>query len=259
VAALQAREAGKQMGASSPQPLQLPPSTPPGPTTTAQAPVPAPFGLAPLRLQHPPPAPVSVTTPAPPSPRPRSSMATAGVVIITCCRADYLQRTLTSVFANMDGHTPTVYVSQDKQQSDVTKVIEQWKASHGIVHLNHPPPDLSDVPPNEGRTYHLIARHVGWAIGQLFDVYHHTKTIILEDDMEVAPDFFSYMDATSTLLTEDPTLYCVSAWNDNGQRGRVYDSEALYRSDFFPGLGWMLNSDLWAEIGTAFSASPCLA
>lgn len=25
-------------------------------------------------------------------------------------------------------------------------------------------------------------------------------------------------------------------------------TEALYRSDFFPGLGWMLTKDLWNEL-----------
>ena len=85
-----------------------------------------------------------------------------------------------------------------------------------------PFPDLSDVPPGQGRTYHAIARHYGWALGQLFDEKHHSKVIILEDDMEIAPDFFDYFAAAGGLLYEDPTLLCVSAWNDNGQRvGRV--------------------------------------
>ena len=70
----------------------------------------------------------------------------------------------------------------------------------------------------QGRTYHAIARHYGWALGQLFDEHHHKKVIILEDDMEIAPDFFDYFAAAGGLLYEDPTLLCVSAWNDNGQR-----------------------------------------
>ena len=32
-----------------------------------------------------------------------------------------------------------------------------------------------------------------------------------------------------------------SAWNDNGIKSLVKDPRALYRSDFFPGLGWMLS------------------
>jgi hypothetical protein len=32
----------------------------------------------------------------------------------------------------------------------------------------------------------------------------------------------------------------ISAWNDNGQKRFVKDEKYLYRSDFFPGLGWMM-------------------
>ena len=41
------------------------------------------------------------------------------------------------------------------------------------------------------------------------------------DDLEVAPDFFSYFSALRKVLDEDPTLWCVSAWNDNGKPGNV--------------------------------------
>ena len=33
--------------------------------------------------------------------------------------------------------------------------------------------------------------------------------------MEVAPDFYSYFQATRPLLATDMKLWCVSAWNDN--------------------------------------------
>ena len=70
----------------------------------------------------------------------------------------------------------------------------------------------------------------------------------LQDDMELAPDFFSYFAATSQLLSSDPSLFCVSSWNDHGQEQFVEDEKKLLRSDFFPGLGWMLDKEFWAEI-----------
>ncbi|VDN21665.1 unnamed protein product [Gongylonema pulchrum] len=62
------------------------------------------------------------------------------------------------------------------------------------------------------------------------------------DDLDIAPDFFEYFSATRRLLDIDKTLYCVSAWNDNGKAHLIDLSqpELLYRSDFFPGLGWMM-------------------
>lgn len=55
--------------------------------------------------------------------------------------------------------------------------------------------------------------------------------------------------ATRPLLDKDKSLFCVSAWNDNGKEGYVKDKKILYRTDFFPGLGWMLTRRLWEELG----------
>jgi alpha-1,3-mannosyl-glycoprotein beta-1,2-N-acetylglucosaminyltransferase len=66
-----------------------------------------------------------------------------------------------------------------------------------------------------------------------------------QDDMELAPDFFSYFEAGAALLDKDTSLWCISSWNDHGTRNFVADPKRLYRSDFFPGLGWMLRRDTW--------------
>jgi alpha-1,3-mannosyl-glycoprotein beta-1,2-N-acetylglucosaminyltransferase len=87
---------------------------------------------------------------------------------------------------------------------------------------------------------------------------------VLEEDIEVAPDFFKFFERLSPYL-DDPNedLLCISAWNDNGMRGYVSDVKKggprgrggrppppaltllsprqIVRSDFFPGLGWMLS------------------
>lgn len=39
----------------------------------------------------------------------------------------------------------------------------------------------------------------------------------------------------------DVMLAAASAWNDNGIKGLVKDNTAVMRSDFFPGLGWMMS------------------
>ena len=89
------------------------------------------------------------------------------------------------------------------------------------------------------------------------------------DDLLVSPDFYSYFSSLRFLLDSDPSVWCVSAWNDNGKDGYISIEEngwaqkyycyaaimntlnptdVLYRSDFFPGLGWMLTKTLWAEL-----------
>ncbi len=53
---------------------------------------------------------------------------------------------------------------------------------------------------------------------------------------------------TSQLLDTDPGLLCVSAWNDNGVQDIARDQSRLFRTDYFPGLGWMINSRAWSEL-----------
>ncbi|KPM02944.1 Alpha-1,3-mannosyl-glycoprotein 2-beta-N-acetylglucosaminyltransferase-like protein [Sarcoptes scabiei] len=54
----------------------------------------------------------------------------------------------------------------------------------------------------------------------------------------------------SLIMDQDPSIYCVSAWNDNG-KVKLINSEgkaSVLRTDFFPGLGWLLKHRIWLEI-----------
>lgn len=73
----------------------------------------------------------------------------------------------------------------------------------------------------------------------------HKSQPMLQDDMELAVDFFPYFAAGAALMDADPSLYCISSWNDHGQQQFVRDPLVLSRSDFFPGLGWMTSSIAW--------------
>jgi alpha-1,3-mannosyl-glycoprotein beta-1,2-N-acetylglucosaminyltransferase len=50
------------------------------------------------------------------------------------------------------------------------------------------------------------------------------------------------------LLYQDASLLTVSAFNDNGQPRYASDETAVHRSNFFPGLGWLLTRRLWDEL-----------
>jgi alpha-1,3-mannosyl-glycoprotein beta-1,2-N-acetylglucosaminyltransferase len=74
------------------------------------------------------------------------------------------------------------------------------------------------------------------------------RVIILEEDLEIAPDFFSFFGAVRPMLDADTSLLAASAFNDNGFGAVVRDNKQLYRSDFFPGLGWMMPRRVWEEL-----------
>ena len=49
----------------------------------------------------------------------------------------------------------------------------------------------------------------------------HLNSDYILDDLDIATDFFSYMAALQPLLDSDPTVLCISAWNDNGKRDLI--------------------------------------
>jgi alpha-1,3-mannosyl-glycoprotein beta-1,2-N-acetylglucosaminyltransferase len=57
--------------------------------------------------------------------------------------------------------------------------------------------------PGELTAYYKIARHYKWALDQLFYKHKFSRVIILEDDMEIAPDFFDYFEAAASLMDRD--------------------------------------------------------
>ncbi|ODM98945.1 Protein O-linked-mannose beta-1,2-N-acetylglucosaminyltransferase 1, partial [Orchesella cincta] len=91
-----------------------------------------------------------------------------------------------------------------------------------------------------------ISQHYKASLTATFNIFPNAKyAIIVEEDLDVSPDFFSYFSQTVRLLDEDPTLYCISAWNDQGYEHTSADPALLYRVETMPGLGWILKKSLY--------------
>ncbi|XP_072547707.1 alpha-1,3-mannosyl-glycoprotein 2-beta-N-acetylglucosaminyltransferase a [Salminus brasiliensis] len=150
-----------------------------------------------------------------------------------------------------------IIVSQDCGHAETANVIASYGSQ--LTHIKQP--DLSDiavpVAHKKFQGYYKISRHYRWALNQVFNSFSHSSVVVVEDDLEVAPDFFEYFTALYPILKSDPSLWCVSAWNDNGREGYVDPGKPglLYRTDFFPGLGWMLLKELWLELEPKWPAS----
>lgn len=172
----------------------------------------------------------------------------------------------------------------DSAVRNVVEDFRRKFASLGVpmYRIRHNPPDpysLESESQKKGRrqtkmakweiAYRLLAAHYGWALERVFDGRAYSeggdgdggggggndktrprpplpqRVIILEEDIEVGADFFSFMNATADLLDSDSSLLAASAFNDNGKKGLVSDTRRLVRSDFFPGLGWMMSRKVW--------------
>ena len=93
-----------------------------------------------------------------------------------------------------------------------------------------------------------ISQHYKSSLSSTFQIFPRAKyTIVLEEDLDVSPDFFGYFSQTVRLLDEDPSLYCISAWNDQGYEHTSADPSKIYRVETMPGLGWILKKSLYKE------------
>jgi len=128
-----------------------------------------------------------------------------------------------------------IIVSQDCMDDETANVIRAY-ADRG-VELYQQPNQTDPMPKSATKKerkwsgYFKIARHYKFALTTVFA--HEKKfdsVIIVEDDLDIAPDFFEYFTVGRQLLKADPTLYCVSAWNDNGKGNHVADPAKLYVS-----------------------------
>lgn len=52
----------------------------------------------------------------------------------------------------------------------------------------------------------------------------------------------------SDFAFRDPSIWCISSWNDNGFEHIAQDAARLMRTSYFPGLGWLMKSELWSEV-----------
>lgn len=146
-------------------------------------------------------------------------------------------------------------ISQDAHDPAMTRLVELEYVAKGLAHRIHHEHEANaeEMAKTFGKVKHTIgyvriAQHFGFVMRKMFDSFGFEAVIFVEEDMEVAPDFFSYFGAMMPLLQQDKDLFCVSAWNDNGYGKMVLEPRRAYRTDFFPGLGWMVAKSFWGEI-----------
>ncbi|KAF6168190.1 hypothetical protein GIB67_011575 [Kingdonia uniflora] len=171
----------------------------------------------------------------------------AAIVVMACNRSNYLERIIKSIlkYQRSVASKFPLFISQDGPNENVKHKALSYNQITYMQHLDFG--IVQTERPGELIAYYKIASHCKWALDGLFYKHNFTRVIILEDDMEISPDFFNYFKAAATLMDKDRTIMAVSSWNDNGHKQFVHDSKFLYRSDFFPGLGWMLTKVTWAE------------
>ncbi|XP_003737212.1 alpha-1,3-mannosyl-glycoprotein 2-beta-N-acetylglucosaminyltransferase-like [Galendromus occidentalis] len=172
------------------------------------------------------------------------------VLILACNRSRALETVLRQVVAIVDQRQFPITVSLDCEHEPTEAIAKKFNVSYIEQ------PDQSKLTHGHAsfniEGYHRLSRHYRWALDQMVNVRHKESRslIILEDDLNVSKDLFSYFSALSELMEKDKTLLCVSGYNDNGKTESIDASDPcrLWRSEFFPGLGWMTTSAIVREL-----------
>lgn len=186
------------------------------------------------------------------------TMLDPAIILFCYNRPEYLDQTLKSLAGLPQLKKFAVYVSQDGHSSSVAAIVTAWqrrlrKKARKFEHWQRPRVPLKGHSHKQlGHAW--LSQHYKWGLDRVFHApLSHSHVIVVEDDMVFSPDFLHFFQVTAVLLEKDPSLWCVSSWNDNGHAdGFDWRPERLLRTSYFPGLGWMMRAPLWQEIGASW-------
>ena len=71
------------------------------------------------------------------------------------------------------------------------------------------------------------------------------EIIVIEEELILSPDFLYYFTQIYDTFVADPTLVAASTWNPNSYLQVDGSASVIYRTNDFPGFGFMLKRDYY--------------
>ncbi len=175
--------------------------------------------------------------------------SSTAILILVYNRVKYFKQCITALQALPEFHRYKVVISQDGDDLQMANAVDEAKAfSPNLVHLRHAHPHK---PFEEAGVLFFIASHYKFALDSVFSM-GLSHVIVLEDDLLVSPDFLRMFEALAPVLDNDSSIMCISSFNDNGFSHFHLPPNLFMRTRYFPGLGWMMRSDVWLELSPKF-------
>lgn len=184
-----------------------------------------------------------------PSPAPNTrepfTTSTYPLAIIAGDRGSYLRQVLTALFKAPGVNPANIVVFQDGYDVQTFVVCRQF----GVRLVRFPKTDSNNHKEDTFNHADHIATNYKRSLDVIWEIYTDKEFVfIMEDDLVVSPDFFDYYNQLVPILRADKTLFSASAWNDNGYGHAAKDPKMIYRTDFFPGLGWLMSRKMWQDV-----------
>ncbi len=192
---------------------------------------------------------MSEPTPSPVKP-PIAGLGRIGLISVAHDRPDYYRQSLESIMLadRLDEVDLIVSLDDPRHYAELEKVGLEVTSKAGrekpIILHNPMAPFLKLVSNVDGR---ITAHHYS-LLRRGFEDMGYDYLILIESDLVVSRDVIDYFLKVAPFLNgqsseEDPL--CASAWNDNGFEYFGLNETRLLRTDYFPGLGWMVHRSTW--------------
>uniref|UniRef100_A0A671SW68 Protein O-linked-mannose beta-1,2-N-acetylglucosaminyltransferase n=1 Tax=Sinocyclocheilus anshuiensis TaxID=1608454 RepID=A0A671SW68_9TELE len=170
-----------------------------------------------------------------PDPLPNNNVYNVPVAVIAGNRPNYLYRMLRSLLSSHGVNPQMITVFIDGYYEEPMDVVDLF----GLKGVQHTPISIKNA---------RVSQHYKASLTATFNLHPDADfAIVLEEDLDISIDFFSFLSQTIHLLREDDSLYCISAWNDQGYEHTAEDQSLLYRVESMPGLGWVLKKSLYKD------------
>ncbi|KAK7078364.1 hypothetical protein SK128_017639 [Halocaridina rubra] len=157
------------------------------------------------------------------------------VILAAGSRHHYLYYSLTKLLAAPGAHPENILVVLGHTS----------RASKSVLNLLGVKYTTMPVQGHTNDNLYKYYRSVYQLINNTFT--HAPAVIILDEDVEVSPDFFSYMSQTLWLLQDDPTVYCINAFSPIGGRGLHSRKENVLRGSVQVEWGYAISLNFVRE------------
>mmetsp|Transcript_126067 Transcript_126067/g.402952 ORF Transcript_126067/g.402952 Transcript_126067/m.402952 type:complete len:804 (+) Transcript_126067:203-2614(+) len=199
----------------------------------------------------------------------RRDLRQAAVVVLAHNREEDLKACLHSLFGQQDAALFKFYVSLDDPQAGASMAesarvvasehgldVDIWNVEKRVADESMYNRDVLNW--IETYTTAKIAHHYWVAFERAFMEHGYEFAIFVEEDLKFSPDFLALFRSTAWLLEEDPSLWCVSSWNDMGFKVSFSDECRLFRTSYFPGLGFLLPRRAWLRLRDMWPDAPTM-
>uniref|UniRef100_A0A669EUK5 Protein O-linked-mannose beta-1,2-N-acetylglucosaminyltransferase n=1 Tax=Oreochromis niloticus TaxID=8128 RepID=A0A669EUK5_ORENI len=167
-----------------------------------------------------------------PDPLPNNNVFNVPVAVIAGNRPNYLYRMLRSLLSAHGVNPQMITVFIDGYYEEPMDVVDLF----GLKGVQHTPISIKNA---------RVSQHYKASLTATFNLHPTIVRRLLYYQYFLC--FCSFLSQTIHLLDEDDSLYCISAWNDQGYEHTAEDPALLYRVESMPGLGWVLKKSLYKD------------